>query len=87
MNRIDALKQAITLISEDRNQDYGDAAASFERIAQFWTIYLGHKISCHDVANMMILLKASRLAHNPKHNDSLIDIAGYAALNVEMTDV
>lgn len=86
MNRSDALAQVNTLISRDRAQQYGDAGDSFARIAQFWSIYLGRQITRHDVANMMVLFKASRLAHNPKHEDSLLDIAGYAALNVEMCD-
>lgn len=33
----------------------------------------------HDVAIMNMLIKVARLAKNPQHHDSVVDIAGYAA--------
>lgn len=38
-------------------------------------------ISSEDVAHMMILLKVARLANDPYHRDSLVDVCGYAALS------
>jgi len=32
------------------------------------------------VCQMMILLKVARLANDPRHRDSQIDLCGYAAL-------
>ena len=84
MNRKQALEQASHLISNDRAEEYGDARESFERTAKFWSLYLGHPITANDVANMMVLIKVSRLSHQPGHLDSLVDIAGYAALAVEL---
>jgi hypothetical protein len=34
---------------------------------------------------MMILVKIGRLMHSPTHRDSLVDIAGYAALCGEIS--
>ena len=84
MNRTQVLQQAGRLISNDRAEEYGDAMESFERTAKFWSLYLGHPVTANDVANMMILIKTSRLSHQPTHLDSLVDIAGYAALAVEL---
>ena len=84
MNRTQVLQQAGRLISNDRAEEYGDAMESFERTANFWSLYLGHPVTANDVANMMILIKTSRLSHQPTHLDSLVDIAGYAALAVEL---
>jgi hypothetical protein len=39
-----------------------------------------HSLNAKDVAAMMVLLKTARLANNPEHRDSLVDICGYAAL-------
>ncbi len=36
------------------------------------------KINEFDVAMLMVLMKVARLATNPTHKDSLVDIAGYA---------
>lgn len=38
------------------------------------------KITAQDAAQMMILLKVARLATNPSHEDSLLDLAGYVAV-------
>ena len=70
--------EAQAIVNGERRQDYGDMAESFERIAGFWSAYLGKHVDSLDVAKMMILLKVSRLKHNPLHYDSLRDIIGYA---------
>ena len=43
------------------------------------SLNLNDKLSSGDVAVMMILIKAARLAESPDHHDSAVDIAGYAA--------
>lgn len=68
---------AADLVHGARNDEYSHPAEDFNRIAIMWTTFLGTGISPHQVAVMMILLKASRLAHNVHHEDSWIDIAGY----------
>lgn len=74
------LQEAAALIDGDRAEQYGDPRESFARIAEMWTGYLGVGITPADVAHMMILLKVSRAKTTPGHRDSLVDIAGYAAL-------
>jgi hypothetical protein len=72
------LEEALKLVNGDRQQNYGDIHDSFNRIAGFWSAYLGIHVDIFDVAKMMILLKVSRAKDN-NHIDSYIDIAGYVA--------
>ena len=82
-----ALRQAEEYVSGARNENYGTAEQNFSRIAALWTAYRdnGEMYTTADVANMMILLKVSRLNESPNHLDSWIDIAGYSALGAEVT--
>ena len=79
------LKEAISITTNDRNAAYGNPEDNFANIAAYWSSYLTQStkvdivISPQDVAHMMILMKVARLATNPTHYDSLLDIAGYAA--------
>lgn len=74
------LDEAAALIDGDRADTYGDPRDNLARTAEMWTGYLGVGITPADVAHMMILLKVSRAKTTPGHRDSLVDIAGYAAL-------
>ena len=77
------LDEAQKIIYGDREQTYGDPAKNLRTIGDLWTTYLGLPvggIKPEDVANMMVLLKVARLRNTPTHYDSLVDIAGYAAL-------
>ena len=82
------LEEADLVVSGDRQQDYGEASASFKRIADFWTTYLDEKLSSNitdiDVAQMMVLLKISRSRTSPKR-DTFVDQAGYTKLAYELT--
>lgn len=79
----DILEEARALIQGDRAASYGDAKASFERIAAFWTAYKGIEITAKDVAAMMILLKVSRGVTSAKR-DNWVDMIGYAALGSQI---
>jgi len=81
--RTEILEAAATLINGDRQDDYGDAAESFQCIAEMWSAYLGVAVSGRDVCNMMALLKIARLRNGP-HEDSSVDGAGYLALGAEI---
>lgn len=70
------IEDALSLVEGQRKTDYGDMHESFERIAGFWSAYLGIAIGACDVAKMMILLKVSRATNN-NHRDSYVDIVGY----------
>ena len=67
-------------VLEERRDDYGDPAEQFRAIADRWSITLGMPITPAQVALCMIDLKLSRLAYDPGHIDSLVDVIGYAAL-------
>lgn len=69
-------KEAQEIVNGERQQDYGDMAESFKRIAGLWSSYLGVHVDYLDVGKMMILLKVSRAKHN-NHRDSYVDIVGY----------
>jgi hypothetical protein len=83
------LKEAHEIIYGDREKTYGHPSKNLKAIAEMWNLYLvangvaekdGGILVAQDVAVMMILLKAARLANDPDHRDSIVDIAGYAAL-------
>ena len=84
MNRRQCLDAAASAVLGQREQDYGTPESNFGCIADFWSNYLNQQIEAHDVAIMMALLKIARLKTNPKHADSFIDLAGYAACGAEV---
>ena len=79
------LKEANTIIYGDREKTYGHPSKNLVTIALMWNAYIDARknkspLGPKDVAAMMVLLKTARLANNPEHRDSLVDICGYAAL-------
>lgn len=84
MNRTEVLETANKIINGSRQENYGNPESNFQKIANYWSQYLGKDITPADVAIMMILMKVSRLQNNIKHEDSWIDIAGYAANGAEV---
>ena len=67
-------------VLEERRDDYGDPAEQFRAIAERWSITLGTPVTPSQVALCMIDLKLARLAYDPGHIDSMVDVIGYAAL-------
>ena len=78
------LEQAAGIIA-DRRATYGDPAASMAIVAARWSVTLGHPVTPAEVMLCMIDLKLARLAHDPTHRDSVLDVIGYAALLPEVT--
>lgn len=83
--------QADKAVNGSRDVAYGKPENNFKRISDLWNTYLecrppGHRgvITEGDVAILNILLKIGRLAGNPGHYDSWVDIAGYAACGAEV---
>lgn len=87
------LEAAIAAVA-DRGLNYGTPEDNFQRIARLWSAHLVNRyadgrggdttvmtptLDAHDVAMMMTLMKIARLENQPVHDDSWIDIAGYAA--------
>jgi hypothetical protein len=63
---------------------YGYPTALFERVAVRWSQVLGTKMTPAQVIVCLIDLKVARLSHDPRHLDSIIDVAGYAACLAEV---
>jgi hypothetical protein len=87
MKALDVLERAISLIHGQRAKDYGDAKASFQRMADLVNPIIKKsdgKLTASDMALVMIQVKIARLQESPNHADSWIDIAGYAALGAQL---
>ena len=80
-----SLLEKAAAVLEERGHAYGAADLAFEAIAARWTLTLGRPVSAAQVVLCMIDLKLVRLAHDPDHEDSLIDVIGYAALFPEVS--
>lgn len=78
------LRRANDTINGDRQRDYGDKLQNFSQIAMLWQGLLATKLQPNaaifpeDVALLMIAVKMARLAKSPDHEDSILDVAGYA---------
>ncbi|WCR12045.1 hypothetical protein JHW45_06800 [Paracoccus stylophorae] len=71
-------------VLESRSEAYGPADTALRAIAARWSLTLGQPVTPAQVVLCMIDLKMVRLAHDPGHRDSLIDVIGYAALMPEV---
>jgi hypothetical protein len=84
MNGPELLEQAAGVVTR-RRREYGEPVELFDRIARRWSLTLGTKVSPAQVALCLIDLKLARLARDPKHLDSQVDVAGYAAVLREVS--
>ena len=75
----DLLAHAAAVV-RDRRRVYGEPAELFERVALRWSQVLGTKVTSAQVALCLCDLKLARLTVDPRHLDSLVDLAGYAAI-------
>lgn len=78
------LQQADAIAGHSRSRDYGHPYHNHRRIAQIWNVQAEHilgegqRFTPELVALMMMGLKLARLANSPRHEDSVVDICGYA---------
>ena len=77
------LKHVAQVIAE-RSAQYGDAATNMSAIATRWSAMLGREVTPAQVVLCLLDLKLARLAHDPTHEDSAVDVCGYAALPREL---
>ena len=82
--RSECLAEAMDLITGARAEAYGPPIENFRRIAAGWSVLLGVDVKPSQVALCMEWLKMARLVNSPKHWDSAVDSAAYAALAVEL---
>lgn len=77
------LLKAEGLVNGPRAAAYDHPTENFGRIVRLWNALLADKlhepITEEEHAMMMIMVKMARLQATPEHEDSIIDIAGYAA--------
>jgi len=84
---LDVLEEAKDLIYGQRSDDYGDAQSNFQRMADLVNPIIKKadgNLTATDMALVMIQVKIARLQETPDHEDSWIDIAGYAALGAQI---
>jgi hypothetical protein len=84
MNGEAFLAHAAALVTR-RRREYGEPIDLFEHIATRWSLTLSTTVSPAQVALCLIDLKLARLTRDPKHLDSQVDVAGYAACLREVT--
>lgn len=84
--RVQALREAASIISNDRNKSYGGPEENFDRIARLWSMLFGIPFSNEDVSMAMIAVKMARYINRDSgfQRDTWIDIAGYAGCGYEV---
>lgn len=84
MNRKEILEDAIHLIHNDRQAEYGTPQDNFKRIAALWSVVLETKIEEWQVALCMNQVKVARLIQSPTKVDGWIDGSAYMAIGGEL---
>lgn len=77
------LEQAASVV-RDRRRSYGHPRDLFEQVAARWSQVLGITVRPAHVVLCLLDLKVARLTHDPRHLDSITDIAGYAGCLAEV---
>jgi hypothetical protein len=67
-------------VINERRDTYGRPDDMMAEIAARWSLTLGYTVTPAQAVLCMMDLKMARLANDPGHHDSLIDVVGYAAL-------
>lgn len=86
--RTDMLTEASSLVTGDRNAQYGEPHQDFQRTANMMSAMGfrapgGAELEAHHVALLLACVKLSRLVWSPGKRDSWVDLAGYAACGLE----
>lgn len=84
MTRDEILAEAARLTMGDRNDAHGDPLPNHARIAAIWSVILGIEVTASQAALCMAGMKLARLAYQPTHLDSSIDLAAYAGIAGEL---
>lgn len=85
--RVQLTQTAASLITGQRQEDYGPPVKNFQRIANLWNGHMETDIfTPRKVAELMLLLKMARTINSPTE-DSYIDAIGYAAIAGELAGI
>ena len=79
------LRDAAEVVAQ-RRQQYGPPAEHFQQVARRWSLTIGTAARPEHVLLCQLDLKLARLAHDPGHRDSLVDLIGYSLLLQELVD-
>ena len=82
----DVLERAEQVVLMDRQKEYNQVSKTemHSRIAEAWSATLGRMVTPHEVALCMVQLKVIRAACQPGHEDSYVDMVGYATIAAEI---
>ena len=86
MNRKKLLEAAITATTKERDKVYGSPDKNFERIAKGLEIIFDRPVTKAQVSLVLAMVKLCRLVESESHEDSWVDLAGYAASGAEVCD-
>jgi Domain of unknown function (DUF6378) len=86
INAEDVCRRAVELVGGDRARQYGDARQLHIRIAALWSAHLGHSVTAHDAALMMLLLKVARTSGGTFNIDNFVDACGYSGIAAELAE-
>jgi Domain of unknown function (DUF6378) len=84
VNGPELLEHAAGLVNR-RWREYGEPGDVFEAVAKRWSQVFGTNVTAAHVVIALLDLKLVRLSRDPKHLDSIVDVAGYAAVLRELT--
>jgi hypothetical protein len=85
--RVQLTQTAASLITGQRQEDYGPPVKNFQRIANLWNGHMETDIfTPRKVAELMLLLKMARTINSPTE-DSYVDAIGYAAIAGELAGI
>jgi hypothetical protein len=96
MDRGEILDEAKRLTYGDRNTNHGHPYDNHRRIGILMGVVLerwmsesqpGDPVPPDVVAQLMLAMKLARLSAKPDHLDSAIDLAAYAAISAELTQM
>jgi hypothetical protein len=77
------LQQAASIVARRRGI-YGEPVELFQQVAKRWSLVLGVDVTPAQAMLCLIDIKVARLTHDPRHLDSITDIAGYAGCLAEV---
>jgi hypothetical protein len=87
MDRMMILDKATKAVS-DREGSYGSPKLNYDRAANLINSVLDNTLNeplcANDVVMIMCCIKLARLIETPDHEDSMVDLAGYAAIMSEV---
>jgi len=77
------LPECATDLVGRRRGTYGQLIELFEQVATRWSLVLGVKVTPAQTVLSLVDLKLTRLVHDPRHLNSITDVAGYAGCLAE----